>query len=243
MLEYIAWNLSTRRGEMWMLCHAPAGLSCLFGLQLSMLILLALLDYSCRSHALSSPCDESLNTTSTRAEIMRRMFCYYQSHETPNDADHSATIVTIYMDIKAITSVDVRKMEYTTDFLLRQSWVDPRLAWDHDAIFKNYTKTIASPILKESLWLPDLFFRNGKEGRLHTMTNNNYLIRIKPNGEVLYSQKITMRFSCQMDLLRFPMDAQECYMDIGSYGYTLNQLRFQWLSGSNDTPPVSLPKG
>ncbi|TPP57141.1 Glycine receptor subunit beta [Fasciola gigantica] len=178
-----------------------------------------------------------LNTSSLRDEIVETLFADYQSHVRPGELIMNQTVVVVYISISAITSVDVRNMEYTMDMLLRQTWKDPRLSWDHDPKFAHYKKNIVSPVFKDKIWLPDLFFRNGKEGRLHKMTCENLLIRIQPNGEVLYSQKITMRFSCTMELHTFPMDTQNCGMDIGSYGYTLEQLRFIWHNQS----PVTLP--
>lgn len=170
---------------------------------------------------------------------MDSLFKDYQKHEIPGGLDGQPTIVTVYMSITEITSVDVRMMDYTTYLLLRQEWNDPRLAWNEIPQFRNYTKNLVAPELKHMLWLPDLFFRNGKEGRVHRMTLPNYLTRISPDGMVLYSQKITMRFSCQMDLATFPMDVQECNMNIGSYGHTLDELRFVW----REKNPIELAKG
>ncbi|VUZ51280.1 unnamed protein product [Hymenolepis diminuta] len=170
---------------------------------------------------------------------MDYLFKNYQKHERPGAAIKEPTVVIVYITVTAITSVDVRMMEYTADMMLRQEWRDLRLAWDRHPIFKQYTKNLVAPQLKSELWLPDLFFRNGKEGRLHKMTMPNYLIRISPDGNILYSQKITMRFSCQMDLANFPMDSQDCNMNIGSYGYEYSELQFVW---RNDTP-VSMSSG
>ncbi|KAM7542482.1 hypothetical protein Aperf_G00000018604 [Anoplocephala perfoliata] len=179
------------------------------------------------------------NGTSMREQIMDYLFENYQSHERPGAATKVPSVVIVYITVTAITSVDVRMMEYTANMMLRQEWRDPRLAWDKHPVFKQYTKNLVSPLLKSKLWLPDLFFRNGKEGRLHKMTLPNYLIRITPDGNILYSQKITMRFSCQMDLANFPMDSQDCNMNIGSYGYEYSELQFIW---RNDTP-VSMSAG
>lgn len=173
---------------------------------------------------------------SYRDTIINHIFNNYKSNERPSE--NKQTLVTVYMKVLAINSVDVIKMEYSTDVYLRQEWTDERLAWDHIDNLKAFNSNVVSPFLKDKLWLPDLFFRNGKEGYVHSMTTPNFLMRLKPNGEVLYSQKITMKFSCQMDLQTFPMDTQECNMDIGSYGYTLDQLKFQWRSWQ----PMILPQ-
>lgn len=163
-----------------------------------------------------------------REEIMEIIFKNYRTHERPTEKINESTVVYMNMKILAVFSVDVRNMDYYVDALLRQRWTDPRLAWDKIPKYANYTIPIVSPKLKEQLWLPDLFFRNGKDGYLHKMTLPNYLLRVYPDGGVLYSQKITMRFACQMDLQLFPMDEQICDINIGSYGYTLQELRFAW---------------
>ncbi|CAL8100234.1 unnamed protein product [Calicophoron daubneyi] len=165
--------------------------------------------------------------SSMRDDIMRMITTNYRNYERPPEGGN-ATEVTVNMKILAIFSIDVRTMDYYVDVLLRQGWRDRRLSWDEVPAFRNYTETLVSPRLKEKLWLPDLFFRNGKDGYLHKLTLPNYLLRVYPNGNVLYSQKITMRFSCQMHLQTFPMDTQECDINIGSYGYTLNELKFIW---------------
>lgn len=176
---------------------------------------------------------------SLREQLMEHLFEDYQKYEIPGAYNKTTTVVTVYITITEITSVDVRMMDYTTYLLLRQEWQDPRLAWKHIPRFRNYTKNLVSPKLKEKLWLPDLFFRNGKEGRTHQMTLPNYLTRISPDGNILYSQKITMRFSCQMDLKTFPMDSQTCHINIGSVGYSVNELRFIWRA----TRPIELVDG
>ncbi|VDO00083.1 unnamed protein product [Rodentolepis nana] len=171
-----------------------------------------------------------------RDRLVNMLFKTYRTNERPSEKLDIPTEVSVNMKVLAIFSVDVRTMDYYIDALLRQTWVDPRLAWDHHEDFKNYTQPLVSPTLKDNIWTPDLFFRNGKDGYLHKMTLPNFLLRVHPNGEVLYSQKITMRFSCQMDLSTFPMDTQYCHMNIGSYGYTLSELKFIW----REKEPVEL---
>ncbi|THD27662.1 Glycine receptor subunit beta [Fasciola hepatica] len=162
-----------------------------------------------------------------RDQIVSLIMDKYRSYERP-PTGANATHVTVFMKILAIFSIDVRTMDYYVDMLLRQTWKDRRLSWIEVPAFQNYTETLVSPKLKEQLWLPDLFFRNGKDGYLHKLTLPNYLLRVAPSGEVLYSQKITMRFSCQMHLQTFPMDTQKCMINIGSYGYTVSELKFLW---------------
>nr|AGV21041.1 glutamate-gated chloride channel subunit 2 isoform 2 [Schistosoma mansoni] len=179
--------------------------------------------------------DEIYSKTSMRDRIVNLIMSKYRSYERPPDGGN-ATIVTVNMKVLAIFSIDVRTMDYYIDLLLRQVWRDRRLSWYDIPEYSQFNEPLVSPKLKEQLWLPDLFFRNGKDGYLHKLTLPNYLLRVHPNGNVLYSQKITMRFSCQMHLQTFPMDNQHCHINIGSYGYTLNELKFVW----NHNKPVEL---
>ncbi|KAK4468588.1 hypothetical protein MN116_007780 [Schistosoma mekongi] len=174
-------------------------------------------------------------------QILKYILSNYKSHERPNENSPDPTIVSVFIHIIDISSSNVVQMEYTINCYLRQQWHDPRLAWEINTQLSSTsssttTTTTTTTVIRElllnqqikQLWLPDLFFRNGKSGFLHDMSQPNYLLRVKSNGQVLYSQKITMTLSCQMYLRKFPMDKQECTVNIGSYGYTIDQLKFIW---------------
>uniref|UniRef100_A0A8C1W1D8 Glycine receptor, alpha 4b n=1 Tax=Cyprinus carpio TaxID=7962 RepID=A0A8C1W1D8_CYPCA len=115
---------------------------------------------------------------------------------------------------------------------LRQQWNDPRLA------YKEYPDDSLDldPSMLDSIWKPDLFFANEKGANFHEVTTDNKLLRIFQNGNVLYSIRLTLILSCPMDLKNFPMDIQTCTMQLESFGYTMNDLIFQWL----DEGPVQV---
>ncbi|XP_069895400.1 glycine receptor subunit alpha-2 isoform X3 [Dipodomys merriami] len=73
----------------------------------------------------------------------------------------------------------------------------------------------------------------------HDVTTDNKLLRISKNGKVLYSIRLTLTLSCPMDLKNFPMDVQTCTMQLESFGYTMNDLIFEWLSDG----PVQVAEG
>lgn len=75
-------------------------------------------------------------------------------------------------------------------FYLRQSWIDERFAYDEidKSVTLNYNDL-------NRIWIPDLFFRNEKRGMLHDMTVPNRLLRLDPDGRILYSQRyVEVRF-------------------------------------------------
>lgn len=74
--------------------------------------------------------------------------------------------------------------EYTMTVFLRQSWHDDRLAYNHT----NKTLGLDSRFV-DKLWLPDTFIVNAKSAWFHDVTVENKLIRLQPNGVILYSSR------------------------------------------------------
>lgn len=64
--------------------------------------------------------------------------------------------------------------------------------------------------------MPDLFFSNEKEGHFHNIIMPNVYIRIFPNGNVLYSIRISLTLSCPMNLKLYPLDKQTCSLRMAS---------------------------
>ncbi|GBP11618.1 Glutamate-gated chloride channel [Eumeta japonica] len=92
--------------------------------------------------------------------------------------------------------------------------------------FKYLTLTEANKV-----WMPDLFFSNEKEGHFHNIMMPNVYIRIFPNGNVLYSIRISLTISCPMYLKLYPFDKQTCSLRMASYGWTTDDLVFLWKEG------------
>ncbi|XP_075450207.1 glycine receptor subunit alpha-2 isoform X3 [Ascaphus truei] len=125
--------------------------------------------------------------------------------------------------------------DYRVNIFLRQQWNDPRLSYSE---YPDDSLDL-DPSMLDSIWKPDLFFANEKGANFHDVTTDNKLLRIFKNGNVLYSIRLTLILSCPMDLKNFPMDVQTCAMQLESFGYTMNDLIFEWLSNS----PVQVADG
>ncbi|NXU29745.1 GLRA4 protein, partial [Thalassarche chlororhynchos] len=133
--------------------------------------------------------------------------------------------VTCNIFINSFGSITETTMDYRVNVFLRQQWNDPRLA------YREYPDDSLDldPSMLDSIWKPDLFFANEKGANFHEVTTDNKLLRIFKNGNVLYSIRLTLILSCPMDLKNFPMDIQTCHMQLESFGYTMNDLIFEWL--------------
>lgn len=76
------------------------------------------------------------------------------------------------------------------DCYFRQSWTDTRLTYNASGL---RILPVSVHVLNR-LWKPDTHFFNGKHSSLHTVTTPNKLLRIHPDGRILYS----MRFNADI---------------------------------------------
>lgn len=99
------------------------------------------------------------------------------------------------------------------DIYLRQSWQDRRLNLTQFGI--NSPVTINGEDIMSKIWKPDLFFRNVKDAKFHHVTVPNKLVKIQPEGSVLFSMRLTLRLACFMSFRHFPLDTQRCHILLG----------------------------
>ncbi|CAK7317625.1 gamma-aminobutyric acid receptor subunit delta isoform X2 [Vulpes vulpes] len=131
--------------------------------------------------------------------------------------------VALAIEVASIDHISEVNMEYTMTVFLHQSWRDSRLAYNHT----NETLGLDSRFV-DKLWLPDTFIVNAKSAWFHDVTVENKLIRLQPDGVILYSIRITSTVACDMDLAKYPMDEQECMLHLESYGYSSEDIVYYW---------------
>ncbi|XP_046650515.1 glutamate-gated chloride channel-like [Daphnia pulicaria] len=134
------------------------------------------------------------------------------------------TIVVINLMFRSFPTISDNKMEYSTILTFREEWLDERLKYN-DFNGKIKYLTLTDPY---KVWMPDLFFSNEREGHFHDIIVPNVYVRIFPNGAVLYSIRISLTLSCPMNLKLYPLDRQTCTLSMISYGWTTEDLVFQW---------------
>uniref|UniRef100_A0A6J0TQE9 Gamma-aminobutyric acid receptor subunit pi n=1 Tax=Pogona vitticeps TaxID=103695 RepID=A0A6J0TQE9_9SAUR len=135
--------------------------------------------------------------------------------------------IAMSLDVASISSISESDMDYTATIYLRQRWTDPRLVFQGNKSF-----TLDARLVKY-LWVPDTYIVESKKSFLHEVTVENRLIRLFSNGTVLYALRITTTVACNMDLSKYPLDTQTCKLQMESWGYDENDVRFKWLRGND----------
>ncbi|XP_017600065.1 PREDICTED: gamma-aminobutyric acid receptor subunit beta-1 isoform X2 [Corvus brachyrhynchos] len=116
----------------------------------------------------------------------------------------------------------------------QQSWRDKRLSYSGIPLNLTLDNRVA-----DQLWVPDTYFQNDKKSFVHGVTVKNRMIRLHPDGTVLYGLRITTTAACMMDLRRYPLDEQNCTLEIESYGYTTDDIEFYWNGGESAVTGVN----
>uniref|UniRef100_A0A3P8WBP4 Gamma-aminobutyric acid receptor subunit alpha-2-like n=1 Tax=Cynoglossus semilaevis TaxID=244447 RepID=A0A3P8WBP4_CYNSE len=156
----------------------------------------------------------------------------YDNRLRPGLGDRVTEVKTnIY--VTSFGPVSDTDMEYTIDVFFRQSWKDERLK------FHGPMETLPlNNLMASKIWTPDTFFHNGKKSVAHNMTMPNKLLRIKDDGTLLYTMRLTVHAECPMHLEDFPMDFHSCPLKFGSYAYTISEVTYSWTSNASDSVVV-----
>ncbi|EDW00411.1 GH12851 [Drosophila grimshawi] len=157
------------------------------------------------------------------SSILENLLKRYEQSQLPTHGQGMPTVVRTNILIRSMGPVSELDMDYSMDCYFRQYWRDKRLS------FQGPIKSLSLSIkMLDKIWRPDTYFYNGKHSHIHTITVPNKLLRLDQDGGILYSMRLTIKATCPMELKNFPMDRQSCPLIIGSYGYTNQQLVYEW---------------
>ncbi|PAV55864.1 hypothetical protein WR25_24951 [Diploscapter pachys] len=135
-----------------------------------------------------------------------------------------ALLLTMDIIIASFDSISEVDMDYTLTMYLHQYWRDERLSFQSD----DFSEITLSGEFAQHIWVPDTFLANDKHSFLHEVTEQNKMLRISSDGKIAYGMRLTSTLSCSMDLHNFPLDSQNCTVEIESYGYTTSEVLMKW---------------
>jgi len=149
--------------------------------------------------------------------------------------------VTVNIFVDTMSSISEASMDYDLTLFFRQFWNEPRLAWglENNLTRKDEIYSIDCSYI-EQIWIPDLFFVDEKESRRHEIFRKNALLEIRPNGDIMFSERLTLKIGCKMHLGLFPFDSQRCPLNIESYSLRKSQLRINWAQDNTKRSPILL---
>uniref|UniRef100_A0A3Q3JXI8 Gamma-aminobutyric acid (GABA) A receptor, rho 3b n=1 Tax=Monopterus albus TaxID=43700 RepID=A0A3Q3JXI8_MONAL len=135
-----------------------------------------------------------------------------------------AILVGIDVQVESIDSISEVNMDFTMTLYLHDYWKDERLDFPSRS---NQSRTFDSRLVK--IWVPDIFFVHSKRSFIHDTTKEN--IMLSADGNILC--QVTVTALCSMDFSSFPLDTQNCWLELESYAYNENDLMLYWKNGND----------
>ncbi|MEN0061130.1 MAG: hypothetical protein AAGA48_03215 [Myxococcota bacterium] len=140
---------------------------------------------------------------------------------TPPEAP---TEVGIALQVFEIAEIDPATNTFEMEGYLDLVWCDPREGFDPAVVGTDREIFLENDAERELdfIWWPDFYFVNEVGPR---RTENRELI-LKPNGTVEYREKFGVRLAANYDMRRFPFDQQTLEVEIESFAWSTEDLRF-----------------
>ncbi|XP_008405858.1 gamma-aminobutyric acid receptor subunit beta-3 isoform X2 [Poecilia reticulata] len=181
-------------------------------------------------------CAQSINEPGNMSFVKETVDKLLKGYDIRLRPDFGGPPVAVGMsiDVASIDMVSEVNMDYTLTMYFQQYWRDKRLAYVGIPLNLTLDNRVA-----DQLWVPDTYFLNDKKSFVHGVTVKNRMIRLHPDGTVLYGLRITTTAACMMDLRRYPLDEQNCTLEIESYGYTTDDIEFYWKGGDTAVTGVT----
>ncbi|KAJ8397622.1 hypothetical protein AAFF_G00436210 [Aldrovandia affinis] len=119
--------------------------------------------------------------------------------------------VGVDVQVESLDTISEVDMDFTMTLYLRHYWKDERLSFPSNT---NQSMTFDGRLVRK-IWVPDMFFVHSKRSFTHDTTTDNVMLRVYPDGKVLYSLRVTT-----------------CSLEIESYAYTDDDLMLYWKKGN-----------
>nr|KAF6446792.1 gamma-aminobutyric acid type A receptor subunit beta2 [Rousettus aegyptiacus] len=132
---------------------------------------------------IAAVCAQSVNDPSNMSlvkETVDRLLKGYDIRLRP-DFGGPPVAVGMNIDIASIDMVSEVNMDYTLTMYFQQAWRDKRLSYNVIPLNLTLDNRVA-----DQLWVPDTYFLNDKKSFVHGVTVKNRMIRLHPDGTVLY---------------------------------------------------------
>ncbi|CAH3140203.1 unnamed protein product [Porites lobata] len=152
----------------------------------------------------------------------------YDPRIRPNYSGNPVEIL-VGISVASFSNINEVDMEFGLDIFFRQHWKDHRLSHN---LTSKITLTMGTKHPADYIWVPDTVFVDATKSYMHNVLTTNHKIDISADGQVVWGTRATLRARCHMNLRTFPMDEQNCTINIISYAYPTQHLVFKWQSPS-----------
>ncbi|XP_046361693.2 neuronal acetylcholine receptor subunit beta-4-like [Haliotis rufescens] len=120
-----------------------------------------------------------------------------------------------------IIELNEREQVLTSSGWIDLWWTDSRLTWNAS----NYGGIDKMCVKQNMIWIPDIITENSVAGLSMLGSGQDFVI-VHSNGEVEWSPGNIFKTICEIDVVTFPFDSQQCSLNITSWMYYSNEISF-----------------
>ncbi|XP_060784776.1 acetylcholine receptor subunit alpha-like isoform X2 [Neoarius graeffei] len=162
--------------------------------------------------------------------LVKNLFSGYNKVVRPVNHFKEAVVVTVGLQLIQLISVDEVNQIVTTNVRLKQQWKDVNLQWNPEEY--GGIKKIRVPCT--DIWRPDLVLYNNADGDFAIVHETKVLL--EHTGMITWNPPAIFKSYCEIIVLHFPFDLQNCSMKLGTWTFDGNLVI---INPDSDQPDLS----
>ncbi|XP_074503488.1 acetylcholine receptor subunit alpha [Sebastes fasciatus] len=145
--------------------------------------------------------------------LVKHLFTGYNKVVRPVNHFSDAVSVTVGLQLIQLISVDEVNQIVTSNVRLKQKWLDVNLNWNPD----EYGGIRKIRVPSTDIWKPDLVLYNNADGDFAIIHLTKVLL--EHTGMITWNPPAIFKSYCEIIVLHFPFDLQNCSMKLGTWTY------------------------
>ncbi|CAH8617417.1 unnamed protein product [Heterobilharzia americana] len=170
-------------------------------------------------------------------EVVRQLLTNYEPASRPVKLGNETLEASIQVALQQVVDLDEKNQILMTSLLVQLKWIDQTIKYRMLQLFdihgtssnknKQFEERLTSLVLPSSrVWTPDLYvYNNADDGKNGLLDVPHSRVRVSQGGEVTWNLPVSVRSSCNVDVLYFPFDHQICDIQLASWTYDQSQLK------------------
>ncbi|XP_077960351.1 acetylcholine receptor subunit alpha-like isoform X1 [Gasterosteus aculeatus] len=154
-----------------------------------------------------------VSCSEAETRLVKKLFTGYSKVVRPVDHFSDAVVVSVGLQLIQLISVDEVNQIVTSNVRLKQRWRDVNLNWDPD----DYGGIRKIRVPSTDIWKPDLVLYNNADGDFAIIHQTKVLL--EHTGMITWNPPAIFKSYCEIIVLHFPFDLQNCSMKLGTWTY------------------------
>ncbi|XP_033984670.1 acetylcholine receptor subunit alpha-like [Trematomus bernacchii] len=145
--------------------------------------------------------------------LVKKLFTGYNKVVRPVNHFKDPVIVTVGLQLIQLISVDEVNQIVSSNVRLKQQWEDVNLKWNP----QDYGGIKKIRVPSKDIWRPDLVLYNNADGDFAIVHETKVLLEY--TGKIIWNPPAIFKSYCEIIVLHFPFDLQNCTMKLGTWTY------------------------